>query len=172
MKHPGMAAWIVSLVAAGMTAVGAQYDPFPDGPGKSELLEVCRDCHGPDIVLNTRKVQTEWAKVLRDMAALGAQGSPEQFKQIAAYQAIVDHREAHGNFTSLDDLANVPGLAPATIEAAKDRLAFDVARGEGVVGRTERADCRRSPHDIPRQYTGTQYYTRSRQLSNVTVQLP
>ena len=201
MKHPGMAAWIVSLVAAGMTAVGAQYDPFPDGPGKSELLEVCRDCHGPDIVLNTRKVQTEWAKVLRDMAALGAQGSPEQFKQIAAYldrqfavikineagaeelratmgvpaelaQAIVDHREAHGNFTSLDDLANVPGLAPATSEAAKDRLAFDVARGEGVVGRTERADCRRSPHDIPRQYTGTQYYTRSRQLSNVTVQLP
>ena len=84
MKHPGMAAWIVSLVAAGMTAVGAQYDPFPDGPGKSELLEVCRDCHGPDIVLNTRKVQTEWAKVLRDMAALGAQGSPEQFKQMMA----------------------------------------------------------------------------------------
>lgn len=38
--------------------------------------------------------------------------------------AIIAYRTQHGKFASLDDLKQVPGLDPATIEAKKDRLTF------------------------------------------------
>jgi len=38
--------------------------------------------------------------------------------------AIVQYREAKGNFKTLDDLKKVPGLDAAKIESKKDRLEF------------------------------------------------
>jgi competence protein ComEA len=39
-------------------------------------------------------------------------------------EAIVEYREAHGNFKTLDDLKKVPGLDSVKIESKKDRLEF------------------------------------------------
>jgi competence protein ComEA len=39
-------------------------------------------------------------------------------------EAIVQYREAHGNFKTLDDLKKAPGLDAAKIESKKDRLEF------------------------------------------------
>ena len=39
-------------------------------------------------------------------------------------EAIVQYREANGNFKTLDDLKRVPGLDAAKIESKKDRLEF------------------------------------------------
>jgi competence protein ComEA len=39
-------------------------------------------------------------------------------------EAIVNYREAKGNFKSLDDLKKVPGLDAVKIESKKDRLEF------------------------------------------------
>jgi competence protein ComEA len=39
-------------------------------------------------------------------------------------EAIVQYREAHGNFKTLDDLKKVPGLDAVKIESKKDRLEF------------------------------------------------
>ncbi len=41
-------------------------------------------------------------------------------------QAIVDYRDEHGLFTSLDDLDNVPGMGPAKLDAIRDLIVFDV----------------------------------------------
>jgi competence protein ComEA len=38
--------------------------------------------------------------------------------------AIIQYRNAHGPFKSIDDLKKVPGIDVAKIEAKKDRLAF------------------------------------------------
>ena len=38
--------------------------------------------------------------------------------------AIIAYRSQHGKFTSLEDLKQVPGLDPATLDAKKDRLTF------------------------------------------------
>ncbi|MFR9704677.1 ComEA family DNA-binding protein [Aeromonas sanarellii] len=37
-------------------------------------------------------------------------------------QAIVDHREKQGKFTSVDQLADVSGIGPATLEANRDMI--------------------------------------------------
>jgi competence protein ComEA len=39
-------------------------------------------------------------------------------------RAIIDYREKHGKFKSLDELKKVPGIDTAKIEAKKDRLSF------------------------------------------------
>jgi competence ComEA-like helix-hairpin-helix protein len=43
---------------------------------------------------------------------------------VAAAQAVVDYRTAHGNFTTLADLKKVPGIDAARLDARKDRIAF------------------------------------------------
>ena len=40
-------------------------------------------------------------------------------------QAIVDYREEHGQFTSLDQLVDVKGIGEATIVNNKDRIRFE-----------------------------------------------
>ena len=37
-------------------------------------------------------------------------------------QAIIDHREKQGKFTSVDQLADVGGIGPATLEANRDMI--------------------------------------------------
>ncbi|WP_204381398.1 ComEA family DNA-binding protein, partial [Aeromonas veronii] len=37
-------------------------------------------------------------------------------------QAIVDYREKQGKFTSVDQLADVNGIGPATLEANRDMI--------------------------------------------------
>ncbi len=39
-------------------------------------------------------------------------------------ESIVQYRDAHGNFKSLDDLKKVPGVDTVKIESKKDRLEF------------------------------------------------
>ncbi len=40
-------------------------------------------------------------------------------------RAIVDYREAHGAFTSVDELLEVKGIGTATLEKNRDRLTLD-----------------------------------------------
>ncbi|KAA0013744.1 ComEA family DNA-binding protein [Billgrantia pellis] len=39
-------------------------------------------------------------------------------------QAIIEEREANGDFESAEDLTRVSGIGPATVEAFRDQLAF------------------------------------------------
>ncbi len=37
-------------------------------------------------------------------------------------QAIIDHRQEHGMFKSVDDLTNVPGIGPKTLEKNRHKI--------------------------------------------------
>jgi competence protein ComEA len=39
-------------------------------------------------------------------------------------QAVVDYREKNGGIKSFEDLAKIPGVDPAKVESARDRMAF------------------------------------------------
>ena len=127
--------------------------PLPDGPGKSALLKVCSDCHGPEAAVGQLKTREEWSKTLDEMAANGAQGTDEEWNAILEYldrhfslifvnkadaselaktldvadgdgQAIVRYRNDHGRFETIDDLKKVPGLDRAKVDTRKDRFVF------------------------------------------------
>lgn len=40
----------------------------------------------------------------------------------ARAQAIIDHREEHGPFITVDDLVTVPGIGAKTLEQMRDQL--------------------------------------------------
>jgi competence protein ComEA len=126
---------------------------FPEGPGKTALFKVCRDCHGPESAVGQLKTHDEWSKTLDEMAANGAQGTDEEWNQILEYldrnfslilvnkagatelaatmdvprataEAIVTYRNERGRFGAIEDLKKVPGLDAAKVEARKDRFVF------------------------------------------------
>lgn len=39
-------------------------------------------------------------------------------------QAIIEEREANGNFESADDLTRVSGIGPATVDSFRDQVEF------------------------------------------------
>lgn len=63
-------------------------------------------------------------------------------------QAIVAHRDKHGPFRSIDDLARVRGIGRKTVERNRDSVRFDV-RGGAVVTTAPGGAGRGSPTRTP-----------------------
>ncbi|HET6629674.1 MAG TPA: hypothetical protein VFG91_07855 [Woeseiaceae bacterium] len=57
------------LIGAG-AALGQA--PFPEGPGRDTLLQVCTQCHAPNRILEADATADEWQFILYDMIARGA----------------------------------------------------------------------------------------------------
>lgn len=125
---------------------------LPEGPGKAEVLKLCRDCHDLDTVTMENRTNESWKKTIAKMGERGAEGTDEQFEAVIAYltknfgrtnvnkaaageivsgidfspkeaEAIVQYREKNGPFKNWRDLAKVEGLDAARVEAKKDHIA-------------------------------------------------
>jgi competence protein ComEA len=132
---------------------GVAKDPFPESAGKPAVLKVCGNCHTAETVIQSFRTRQEWSDVIDQMARFGAEGSDQEFDQILTYlsrhfspikvnkaaakdlesvldvpaavaEAIVAYRSKNGDFKTLDDLKNVPGLEAGRIEAQKARIVF------------------------------------------------
>ena len=126
---------------------------LPPGDGRDTVVTICGDCHAPEQMANSRRTRVEWETMIEDMAARNNVASDEEKKIILAYAirnfgkvnvntasadeiveivqvpavqaaAIVDYRKKSGEFKTLDDLRNVPGLDFAKIQERKDRIGF------------------------------------------------
>ena len=58
---------------------------FPPGDGRDNTLQLCGKCHSPTIVLAYGQKREGWEKTITKMVRLGAQGSDEDFTDIADY---------------------------------------------------------------------------------------
>ena len=72
-----------------------------------------------------------WAAVDVNMAT---QSELESVKGLgpAKAKAIIDYREKHGPFKSLDELANVKGLGKASVAKFQSDLSVNEAQSKGV----------------------------------------
>jgi competence protein ComEA len=142
----------VSQTPPSATAAAAQ-DPFPEADGKAALLKVCGSCHTAETVIQTLRTRQEWSEVTDQMARFGAEATDQEYDQILTYlarhfspikvnkatakdlettldipttvaEAIVAYRLEKGEFKTVDDLKNVPGLESGKIEARKGRILF------------------------------------------------
>ena len=125
---------------------------LPEGPGKKEVLTLCRECHDLDTVIAENRTKEGWKKTVAKMGERGAEGTDEQFDAVIAYlaknfgrinvnkapaeeivadlgfsakeaEAIVQYREKNGPYKAWRDLTNVEGLDAARVEAKKDHIA-------------------------------------------------
>jgi competence protein ComEA len=143
----------MTAAAAPQSSSTTAQDRFPETTGKGALLKVCGNCHTADSVVQSLKTRQEWSDVIDQMAHFGAEASEQEFDQILTYlvkhfspikvnkatandleatldvsagvaDAIVNRRTDNGDFKTVDDLKQVPGLEAGKINAQKARIVF------------------------------------------------
>ncbi len=112
-------------------------------------------CHQIDEVIQIRASADRWWQIVDDMVARGATGSDEEVETVVYYltshfgllvhmnqataeeitaslfltaedaQAILDYREAHGEFKTWEDLLKVPGIDLDALREVKDNITFE-----------------------------------------------
>ena len=71
-------------VAAAQPAMpGAEL--LPEGAGRDTTLRVCTGCHAPDVIVNRTQKAAPWSDVVQAMVEKGAEATPGEVAQIAAY---------------------------------------------------------------------------------------
>jgi competence protein ComEA len=78
----------LTSVAAGQSATTEQpstYPEFPAGEGRGTVLRLCAKCHSPKIILAYGQNRLGWENTITKMARAGAEGSDEDFTDIADY---------------------------------------------------------------------------------------
>jgi competence protein ComEA len=127
---------------------------LPDGPGKKEVLQICRDCHDLDTITVENRTKEAWKKTITKMVDRGAEGTDEQYDIIITYltknfgrinvnkataeeiasfldlsakeaEAIVVYRDKNGVYKDWRELKKVDGLDPARVDAKKDHIAVN-----------------------------------------------
>jgi len=75
------------LLAAVLCAAGAASGApeLSDGEGKQEVEQVCTSCHSLQPIISERHTEAEWRAVVDRMAALGAQGTDDEFNTSVEY---------------------------------------------------------------------------------------
>lgn len=106
MSRSGAWRW-AAVVVAGAAGVRPAAAQLPDGPGRSETVEVCSRCHAPEVVMTIRQDRASWAATLRKMIALGAKGTDEELG--AALEYLATHFPA-------DELARINVNTATAIE--------------------------------------------------------
>lgn len=148
----GCAASVLILAAASLVAQQNQA-VFPEGDGRGTFIELCGGCHDARDTIKTRRTRGEWQDMVADMQAKGAQGSPDDAREIAGYlsrafgrvnvnkadadelvavlgvteaeaQAIVTWRITKQAFKTLDDLKAVTGVRPEPLVRAHAGIMF------------------------------------------------
>jgi competence protein ComEA len=67
------------------SAAADAYPEFPPGEGREAVLRLCVKCHSPNIILASGQDRRGWENTITKMARQGAEGSDEDFTDIADY---------------------------------------------------------------------------------------
>src|SRR5215472_4280955 len=65
----------------------ASAQQWPDGPGKEATLQLCSQCHKPDVIQEHRQSRDDWKASIQKMISAGAEGTPDQFSSVLEYVA-------------------------------------------------------------------------------------
>ena len=68
-----------------LTTILANGQSLPAGSGKEDFQRICSSCHSVDRATSQRMTRTEWAAVVSDMVARGAQGSSAELDNVVSY---------------------------------------------------------------------------------------
>lgn len=85
-----IAALSVGLLLTCLGEAAAQPSPpgaelLPQGAGRDATLRVCTGCHAPDVIVNRTQKNAAWSDVVQAMVEKGAEATPSEVAEIAAY---------------------------------------------------------------------------------------
>jgi putative heme-binding domain-containing protein len=70
------------------TVLTANAQSLPAGSGKEDFQRICSGCHSVDRATSQRMTRAEWAAVVSDMVARGAQGSSAELDNVVSYLSV------------------------------------------------------------------------------------
>lgn len=76
---------ISAAQTADSSAAADAHPEFPPGEGREAVLRLCVKCHSPNIILASGQDRRGWENTITKMARQGAEGSDEDFTDIADY---------------------------------------------------------------------------------------
>jgi putative heme-binding domain-containing protein len=76
---------ILGSIAYLTIVLSANAQSLPAGSGKADFQRICSGCHSVDRASSQRMTRTEWAAVVSDMVARGAQGSSAELDNVVSY---------------------------------------------------------------------------------------
>ena len=142
----------VLIAAVGLFASAALFADTPSREDKAAFEKVCGACHTSGMVSDIRS-EPEWVDTVAEMVKIGAKGTDEELERVMRYlrqtltkvnvntataaemapvlditvsaaQALVKRRTEKGNFKTLEELKQVPGVDAAKLEARRNRVFF------------------------------------------------
>lgn len=75
----------IALALSLSTASAWSQVPFPDGPGRSEMEKLCKNCHELARSVSKRQDRDGWLATMSKMAAFGMKGTEDEHKVIVEY---------------------------------------------------------------------------------------
>ena len=144
---------LIAITFAAALLLAAQ-DELPEGKGKDVVVRVCTSCHGVSAIAEIRTSKKGWTDTVNEMAGRGADGTDEDFAVIIDYlsthfgkqinvnkataqelqsglsltadesAAIIKYREEKGDFKTLRDLLQVPGVSAQKLQDQSANIVF------------------------------------------------
>jgi putative heme-binding domain-containing protein len=76
---------VLGSIACLTTVLTANAQSLPAGSGTADFQRICSGCHSVDRATSQRMTRAEWAAVVSDMVARGAQGSSAELDNVVSY---------------------------------------------------------------------------------------
>lgn len=145
---------VMSICAGGARSQKTSSDKPPGGDGadKAAFEAVCGACHPASMASDLRS-ESDWKDTIDVMVKAGAKATAEQFEGLLRYlrdnltkvnvntataeeiapvlavseataRDIVKRRTGKGNFRTIEELKQLPGVDGAKLDARKDRIVF------------------------------------------------
>ena len=125
----------------------------PDEVAEKAFEKVCGACHETEVVTAQRHTRREWQSVTDDMLTRGADGTPDELRDLQTWLArhygkvrindltaaeiekemelssadaetLVNYRLKHGRFKDFEALKVVPGVETSKLERYKDSFVY------------------------------------------------
>lgn len=148
-----------SMTRAGMLLAGAALVRFIVAPAPAESPLEGRDSIADSLLVAGDSAIEEEARRSRPFEPgetidpnVAGDVELDRLPGVGAARAlrIVQEREEHGRFASVEDLARVPGIGPASVERLRPFLRVDHPGGGGVPARTSASALAANPGSTPR----------------------
>lgn len=133
---------LLASIALLTVALTANAQSLPAGNGKADFQRICSGCHSLDRATSQRMTRTEWAAVVTDMVARGAQGSSAELDNVVSYLSANFGK----NNPSPSPVAPGHSAAPAPQAAVEEQAplsAEEIAQGKRLIQENGCLSCHR-----------------------------
>lgn len=89
MKRVFLPKWSALLV---LSSAGAWAQELPEGPGRAETIQMCKQCHDVARSVSLRQDRAGWNHTMNKMVAFGMKGTDQEFALVLDY--LVQHFSA------------------------------------------------------------------------------